>query len=89
MDAMRDASVSHSAEAALKGPDDLCNTSLKPQSLTLMVLTSFFSLIVPTKTLNLAEGRVLHEGGLPVPGSFTVTFIGHKQHRCCVSIEQL
>lgn len=40
MDAMHDASVSHSEEAALKGLDDLCNTSLKPRSLMLMVLTS-------------------------------------------------
>lgn len=44
MDAMHDASVSHSAEAALKGLDDLCNTSLKPRSLMLMVLTFSASL---------------------------------------------
>lgn len=29
---------------------------------------------------------MLSDGGLPVLGSFAVTFIGHEQHRCCASI---
>lgn len=63
MDAMHDVSVSRSAEAALKGPDDLCNTSLKPQSLTLMVLFHFSASLCQQKNLILNLQRVSDRAG--------------------------